>query len=80
MGAALPVVPRPPAPPFALDDSVEILSGPGIRRWRLGRVVKVTRKRVTVKYWVHGGLTERRQTVPFNRVRPFQAPPREVQP
>jgi hypothetical protein len=69
MGAVVPPVPLPAPPHFALDERVEILSGPGTRRWRPGLVVKVTRKRVTVKYWVHRGLSERRQTVPFNRVR-----------
>jgi len=76
MGAAMPVVPPPTLPAFAVDDRVEILTGPGIKRWRPGKVLKVTRCRVTVKYFVNRGLSERRQAVPYNRVRPRREAPK----
>jgi hypothetical protein len=74
MGAALPAVPLP-APTFLVGDRVEILTGPGTKRWRPGTVEKVTRSRATVKYFVHHGQASRRQTVPFERVRPRQPMP-----
>ena len=80
MGAVIPAAPRRPSR-YVVGDLVDIrivkVSKAMVeleREWRQGKVVKVTRHRVTVDYESNRGRSQRRQTVPFNRVRHRQAP------